>query len=103
MVCHLPECLCRGGCLGNNQSVLISSGLPVCPFTNPSCQVKHGRPPDVVGISTVTSACAAAKAWNFALLIFEFSEVTNPITCGAALNACDKGSQWQLGLVFWLR
>jgi len=37
------------------------------------------------------------------LLIFEFSEVTNPITCGAALNACDKGSQWQVGLVFWLR
>ncbi len=87
MVCHLLECLCRGG-LGEQ---------PIC------SQVKHGRPPDVVGISTVTSACAAAKAWKFALRIFDFSEVTNTITCGAALNACDKGSQWQLGLVFWLR
>lgn len=80
---------------------------PICtnglPSRNPSCQVQHGRPPDVVGISTVTSACAAANAWKFALLIFDFSEVTNTITCGAALNACDKGSQWQLGLEFWLR
>eukprot|EP00435_Cladocopium_sp_Y103_P042632 s2293_g11.t2 len=64
----------------------------------------NGSNCDVVGVTSAISTCAAAKAWrswrswSFALQIFS-GHAANAVTFGAALSACDKGSQWQLGLV----
>ena len=72
--------------------------------TQPQVNDTHS-PMDVgiVGVSSAISICAAVRrAWRFALQIFAARfAAANAVTFGAALSACDKGSQWQLGLVTW--
>jgi len=54
--------------------------------------------PDTTCYSSIISACAKGKQWEFGLQLLEECKAQakpNVISYSAAISACEKGEQWQ--------
>ncbi|CAJ1429265.1 unnamed protein product [Effrenium voratum] len=55
--------------------------------------------PDVISFNTTISSCGLAKEWERALSLIQHTHTrVNAVTYGAAVNACEKATEWALSV-----
>ena len=55
--------------------------------------------PDVISFNTTISSCGLAKEWERALSLIQRTHTrVNAVTYGAAVNACEKATEWALSV-----